>query len=647
MNYTEETHDFEVFNRLGIRLLYLHILGTEKKMKRQVIWPSKRCMGALINILQKRCADTDMVKIDFIDAELLQLVSLMIEEGTGMSMIMNADYNPLSLDTLSASIMRRFCNSSKCTKKTNGDGDDQRKGLYMRDFINKLLDEQHSQECGAMDLFRDAMIHFLFAHSSLVQTQVKSPSPLSMAFIENSMNLLHGNLNIDCKLSDMSRQTHSLLHYALLTYILREISVPTSVLVGALKTQVNSNLIQSIVKTLIAGITNSDCATEKIDATDMEPMVRALSLKSIASLFQNIGIAWMKKGDKKDSLGEASTFCVLVRLAAGELRIVLGQLVDLSLKMRDPDSNGMAPTEEREWLASGEVCIQIGIYALETMLDLSSDDGKIDAFGADSILHVRHSLDDYLDACVQFLSDDLSDGSFFQWINCAYSCCRFLGAYLVQINIFDYDIGIEDEAKDEVSNQHRMNSITLLGALRNALILCCKYEDVEISSSVEVLTLLPCVVATLTCCESSKHISTVQTYLLSGGILPEAIELVLKKATVRAESKEKDDLYLCLKNLSWCSMLIDSLLDCSKISVRILSNFSMNEIANSMCSGSISLYKTVQKQSFSNEDRHDVRSTLGQVIETLNGVVYTQNGKEAIFNLMELKSCLEEQIAVQ
>jgi hypothetical protein len=330
----------------------------------------------------------------------------------------------------------------------------------------------------------------------------------------------------------------------------------------------------------------------------------------------------------------------LARLVAGELRIALGRLVDLSMAIKDPDQDVVSiPPQEGDWLLRSEGCIEIALYALRTMLDMAVDDNQIIeteiSFNADSILHIRHSLENFLDSCVQFLLEDVTDNSFSHWRSCMFACCRFFGAYLAQVNIFDYDTPNNDGEEESAEEQKSTTSVNLLRALRNGLIMCCKNEDGNDSvSSLKAITLFPCLIATLTCCENRRQIDMMERHLFKDAAPSRTVEKILNMSTERLRSSTHSS----LENISWCCLLVDSMLDVSKRTKRSVIVLNKIDIVKALRTTAVRLLEmVVQTDASSNSVEEDIHRTLDQISHSLTAVVYSENNidwEEEIYEMI-------------
>jgi len=197
-------------------------------------------------------------------------------------------------------------------------------------------------------------------------------------------------------------------------------------------------------------------------------------------------------------LGEAALVCTMARLVAGELRISLGSITD--------DERDAAGSKGRTTV---EYCIRAMVTFLHVMIQLAEEeDDSEDAvvppvprctipFNTDAVLHMRHTFEDALDAVVQFLSSYSSSSQRSSvWDDCSHRCCRFLGAYLSEIDIWERhdDDTIDDDDNDDekfnsamggIDNRARkgLSSVQLLIAVRRGLAVCVEYDCIATASA--------------------------------------------------------------------------------------------------------------------------------------------------------------------
>lgn len=639
--------------RLGIRILSLYMSESHRDNNPTMILNTED-WEVVIGIIAKRSTEEKI--IDLFDTELLQFVMMVISMevagGDSESKRDGCCINLPSIDALPGLLLRRFCSAltTSCPDKKK---ESNSAVIYI---LRNLLDGQHLDGHEALDSFRESMVHFLVAHATLIQTHQGCKSPLDEEFIDNATSLLHGNgKNSEVKLTKIFPQVHSLLHYALLSYVAtnistkgqRESGVSGFCLCSEIRSG-NDRIVKHILKLIISGITSyQEMAVNEAAASEM---ARSLTLKVFMDLLETLGIEWMQSKSNNGNMGESATFCTLVRLFAGELRITLGRLVDLSMVIKDPDNDTtvVIPPQLGDWLLRSEHCIEIGLYALRTMLDLAAQDNDISppasTFNADAILHIRHSLEDFLDSCVQFLLEDMTDRSFSQWKNCKFACCRFFGAYLAQVNVFDYDVPDDDGKEEEdgittgtgTDEQKRTTTaINLLQALKNALDVFYQRDDDD--DCMKAITLFPCLIAVLTCCEDRRQAKITERYLFKDDTMPS--NMVEKILNISTERLERSVSVTLLENISWCCLLVDSMIDVSGKMKKAQHVLNVVQIVRALTRSASLLLVVLEKQPSSCLFKDDIHTTLQQISNTLAGIIYSDCDivwEEEVFEMMKL-----------
>jgi hypothetical protein len=216
-----------------------------------------------------------------------------------------------------------------------------------------------------------------------------------------------------------------------------------------------------------------------------------------------------------------------------------------------------------------------------------------------------------------------------------FACCRFFGAYLAQVNIFDYDTPNNDGEEESAEEQKSTTSVNLLRALRNGLIMCCKNEDGNDSvSSLKAITLFPCLIATLTCCENRRQIDMMERHLFKDAAPSRTVEKILNMSTERLRSSTHSS----LENISWCCLLVDSMLDVSKRTKRSVIVLNKIDIVKALRTTAVRLLEmVVQTDASSNSVEEDIHRTLDQISHSLTAVVYSENNidwEEEIYEMI-------------
>lgn len=337
--------------------------------------------------------------------------------------------------------------------------------------------------------------------------------------------------------------------------------------------------------------------------------IRTLTLSLVSTLMVKCGIDWMFSGTLSDSftndkssssiLGQASSLCAILRFNVGELRLSMGEFIDLRFQDKEKED----PELNRTFLVKVQSCIQISLTILEVMLEIASDcdeEGNntlvenklpLSKINSDAILHIKHSLDDMLDSTVQFLLED-SFPMDFVWKQSALQCCRYIGCYLSEEDIFEYDDGTDSIHGPEVDESNstsdpsfngnypqqitktKISSHHLFVALKNGLKLiydiyvdtsCC--EDETGIKGFNVVTLLPCISVILDNVDglvdtnesvTNRHIEMIRRYILDDRIHHDVLINLLCSVmdnTLKTFRGDEDNIII----MTWCNKVIGCL----------------------------------------------------------------------------------------
>lgn len=592
--------------RMGVRILSLYLSEVENKNDGVLV--ETKDWKMFIEIFVKRCKDNE--EIDMFDAELLHLIRIGIEKSNTVPLDM--------LPVLPDLMMERFCNGSNAKTSTDAeiDIDTERKTVKetetasqeigMAFVLRKVLDGNYETSHSPFDIFGEAMIQYMAAYAgslSSSENTVQNSSILTSAFVKRTTDILFAKNQNYHSSPISSHEYRCLLHYTLLEFISRDLARDQTREKGfslqqTLAMSEDETLNASIQKLVLSGITSLLDATESINIDDakvekqkevtkgVNVMIRTMTIQLLADLVESAEIKWMKSSSQ-GSLGDAGTLCMMTRLIAGELRIVMGSLVDTSLMLNDPDNDGKtksAPRMDEGISQRCQACIRIGLFTLKTMLDKAIElDHREEhqnrptiSFNADSILHIRHTLEDYLDTCIQFLLEDINADAFEGWSECAFDACRYLGAYLSQVNVFDYDVldDNDDEQENDEGDRKRTTTSNLLRAMSNGVAICHNLSKSSIgkelrnsASSEKIMTLFPSVLSTLTCCEDTRQTTLVRKYLFRNTLVSSLIVSVLDNVIVTGGRIESmGSLYASLDSISWCCLLIGAMIDFESMS---------------------------------------------------------------------------------
>lgn len=653
--------------RIGLRVLYLYLSCVECDATRI----RSRDWCSLVNLLAQRCQQ-GKGNIQMIDVELLQVLMLGIEKaGKSNNSSSTIGLNLNDLCMLPDLIMKRFCSRTDAspldakTVKVNEVQDDRE----MMEFLQKILDSEN-ESCSSpcvtpRQLFSESMILFMVSYANKFQSfhhdkGVKIKSPLTIDLIENIVDVLFGRKRELLVSTKESQDLSSLLHYALLVFLSNDLSSSRDqsiILQERIKTKKGNNLDNWLQRIILSGITSQLDSTwvsvpHKETALEIQPMSRAIrpiSIHIFATLLEHHGIEWTFSFDNvhQGSLGCTTNYCTMVRLVAGELRIVLGRLVDQAMIMKDPEpsSHTIKPKDfvvASEDLQMCQDAIRIGLIALKHVLDLASNSAEEDGersgtydFNADSILHLRHTMEDFLNSCIQFILEDVNHGSFIGWDDCAYECCRFMGAYLSQVNIFDYDLADNDVAPEENHHMYdsystKVDTVTILRAMKQAMNICFAWNDNNVElSCMKATTLFPSLLSILTCCENSKEASIVARHLFSNTIMSCTIEKILSSIEI-TNGVSSSSMYANLDVISWCCLLIVAITELqSMIPKQSTKMIQRQSIASTLSSLSVQYLERMQEEGIIG---NDVVNILHQLFDAWNAIKSDDGIESALSN---------------
>jgi len=527
-----------------------------------------------------------------------------------------------------------------------------------------------------------------------------------------------GDANVDANEDANSSSPRILLHYSIVTYLSWHLSSlmwtgarkpsstssssPSSSLfniVRELQKNPCGKLSIALQKLIILGLSsvvdrqsaaagNSSSSSNsnkssRSDVSSMEmyiSMIRTVTLSVLTGLTNQIansgndngnGISWLRSPPNSGSNDEASSFCTILSLVAGEQRIALGRLLDTALWYKDPDNVDKHAIKANEnisnkegWLEMSQGCCKVGLMALKWMMELANDDGdgirssntqKAGIpFNPDAILHMRRSLEDILDSSIQFLLEDTSDEVFVSWGDCKYDCCRYLGAYLSAVDIFDYDDGeiVKDE---EASDMKRTtSSVNILCATRNGIQFCEDHDKFNPQNpensngrihSSRALALFPCIVATLSCCENARHVTLVRQFLLRDAVLSSALENLLKLSHFYITKYS----IILSESITWFCVMVDSLLEFQTIARTLGANGSCYVLNTSNTLKLLrplisSLWRKLEHRSLSHcrEEDRDLLEGCYNMFISLSGSNEENSGNEVdVVELTAIRSWLD------
>jgi hypothetical protein len=233
-------------------------------------------------------------------------------------------------------------------------------------------------------------------------------------------------------------------------------------------------------------------------------VLRPLAWTCLTNLLQSEKIGWdwlllMEGTTKKSSSSSGSSssnrgrhLTTLVRLAVGEWKIQLGYYL-VAGENTEHDKNSSNQQQERQEdcetliLVCGQSIVQTVQFIAQLaddVMDHDNDDAKrkaVPMLSATSINHLRRSLDEALDAAVQYLGlHPEQHGRVPQIDACA---IRVLGSLLTEMNVFDQHQHRRPQSQQQGEGDSDENDNATLHALRIAMELTTKSNNTTSKAS--------------------------------------------------------------------------------------------------------------------------------------------------------------------
>lgn len=235
------------------------------------------------------------------------------------------------------------------------------------------------------------------------------------------------------------------------------------------------------------------------------------------------GLWWFRSKNVESQLGLTWPFCTFVQLAAGDLRLNLGRWITVV----EDGNNASTTTQDNEYMCSEiQSCASIILETVQLMTNLADDDeGDIGASSGiwvpEALLHIRQSLEDALNASVQYLNsfscdqDETLTTSFYQASNDEVGriCCVLFGTIASELEIEDLLISPNvNERRMQFTTKEEADSSCFVFALRNSILLCQSMGEKNAMNLEERLEtceplccILPCIMSVVSCCSSSNN----------------------------------------------------------------------------------------------------------------------------------------------
>lgn len=538
----------------------------------------------------------------YFTAELMELCTMVIQIASDIKQYHSLSQLPSQLVAVCIHIQNPSCVIS--TEKDNIENNHDSMEIVLKHILgtrgNTSDNDFIASFISAASQFLAVHVHTLLPISAFTNTsfditneknlKCQEMGIISRGFLLQLTNLLFkGIRSVDCSMTNMKTDMHLMLHYALISYMCIDIKICEEFI-----EKKETDVISLFQKIVLAGLTSdSDVTFNTYLNMNISDMIRTMTLFITAEWVERLGYFWLLSSsvssEDGSALGSFSVFCTMTRLVAGELRIVLGALFDCVLDSKDPDKKEISVSsvdgkvikvDYDQYLQRGIDCIKIQLSVLHMMVEIANDDGynthMEHSISADAILNIRHSLQDTFDSCIQFLSEKAGE-TMFTWRPIYQHCIRFIGAYLSEVNVFDH--GDEDDIirkstsetlqqfdrhgrrndKDSPTSAHTSVSVTgILRAMKNGLLISTTDEETAANYSV---TLFPCIVAAIACCESPEQAQLLCKELLSDSTITEAICNILECETRRVSKIGPSIIDDESKNrISWCCVMLDTIL---------------------------------------------------------------------------------------
>ncbi|GFH55950.1 hypothetical protein CTEN210_12426 [Chaetoceros tenuissimus] len=630
--------------RVAIRILSISINDDHE-------WISEKDWNNVIEFFTKRCQES--YGLDYIDIEILNLLAAMLQvelDTSSCKVKMASKCCELPMQCLK----RLDCEVVTSVSRTGNNGVD--------DFFIKILNHDYENDQGLQQQFKNSTVNFFSIFATISLATNVSPILSNDFIIQMTKILFETNREKDNKRISIEQQY--LLHFSVLVFALKSVSGINSAnkkefdLIAALKQSApNQELVNAIQKLILSGITSllqsnetdakDDNETKNSNQPSMQrviTMIRTMTIQLLTELLESCGTNWMRSSsNNSSSLGSCASFCMMTRLVAGELRIDLGKLVDCSLYQRDPDVKKKPISKEiidDDIDTRIESCIRVALFILKVMLDIADENDQSLHFNNDAILHVRHTMEDFLDSSVQFLLEEVNMQVLEGWPRCAYECCRYLGAYLAQINVFDYDVeqsemyerGLQYESTvkkhggiDNDQDHKQITTVDLLRAVNNSVDLVSnpafrrkESSKRDTDEGMKSVVMFPCILSILTCCEedpTGRHANLVKEHLFRNTKVSSLIENTL---LVSRGKDESENLILSiisnLDNVSWCCLLIRAMIDFESL-IKFKGKLVDKDNLSSAIVSTAEIYVKVMNSTILQRGESGLEDVVGQLLE--------------------------------
>jgi len=427
---------------------------------------------------------------------------------------------------------------------------------------------------------------------------------------------------------------------------------------------------KGLQKLIIFGISSLLDSSTSISSSIVQPdnqMIsrRTMTTQVIESLIETCGIDWMRSfpdsskhqsemgqaGKKNES--DSSIFSMVARLVSGEIRIILGNIIDYKYSL-DTESYFRLMED------SMKSCIQIMLSVLRTIIQFSILQEEADDIrdseasdyqflpfdlSAEVILHIRDSLEDTLDSVMQFL---LSGEDTHKRKEFLFQCCRFLGAYLSEVDLFEY-------ADTLTSYEEQTKTTCLLQAIKNAIVICRTRDQQlyyshcdELGNNVKntassnmilhsnIITLLPCINTIIENCQNvdnkiGNRMSLAEKYLFKEDmiliVIRDTVKLyqdVFGDNNTKAGNHTTETVETMCDFISWCNITIASYIKlylCGEITATTSNRRDLQQIIESICNLMKMLIMIFTSQHPKDQRPFVLKKRISRVKELLRGTM--------------------------
>ena len=164
-----------------------------------------------------------------------------------------------------------------------------------------------------------------------------------------------------------------------------------------------------------------------------------------------------KNSKSKNQLGQTWQLCTLIRLAAGEFRLSMGRW----MASIEENRTGTESYTLSEIVSSAQIVVQ-AVQLMITLADEEDNEMQCSDRGAvwtpDAILHTQQSLQDALNASIQFFNEnDFSNNSSLhnalrsEWEDIGRTCCLILGTFAPELELDQLLICHQNDESDTSS----------------------------------------------------------------------------------------------------------------------------------------------------------------------------------------------------